>query len=205
MALTLGLWAGLSSGASSAERRVVFLGDSLTSGYGLRLEDAYPALIQGKIDAAGLPVRVINAGVSGDTTAGGLRRVGWVLADGADYLVIALGGNDGLRGIDPEQTAQNLARIIQEARRLVPKIRVVVAGMKMPPNMGEAFRDMFADLFPRVAREQDAVLIPHLLEGVGGVPEMNQPDRIHPTAEGQRRIAENVWAVLGPMLERERH
>lgn len=187
-------------GASGGGGRIVFLGDSLTAGYGLAPSEAFPALVQKEMEQAGLTFEVVNAGISGDTTAGGLRRVGWALADGAAVLVIALGGNDGLRGIEPDQTAKNLGAIIDEARRLVPGIRLVLAGMRMPPNMGPEFVKRFEAVYPAVAREKDAVLIPYLLDGVGGVAELNQPDRIHPTAEGQRRIAANVWAVLGPML-----
>lgn len=182
---------------------MVVLGDSITAGYGLDPTRAYPALLQAKIDAAGLPFTVANAGVSGDTTAGGLRRLDWALGRGADVLMIALGGNDGLRGVAPKQTAENLAAMIQRARAKAPKIAVLVAGMEMPGNMGRAYTEEFSALFPKVATAQKATLVPYLLAGVGGVTELNQPDLIHPTAAGQERVADNVWVVLEKVL-RER-
>ena len=201
------LWASdaakTNGGSIASPGRVVILGDSVTAGYGLDdpAQQAYPALLQRKIDAAGLPFTVVNAGVSGDTTASGLRRVDWVLGPGAAVLVVALGGNDGLRGIPPRQTAENLAAIIRRARAKVPGLAVIVAGMEMPESMGHEFAEQFRAVFPRVAMETNAVLIPFLLEGVGGEAALNQPDRIHPTAEGQKRVAANVWAVLKPVLE----
>lgn len=177
------------------------LGDSITAGYGLDPTQAYPALLQQKIDAAGLPYTVANAGVSGDTTSGGLRRIDWALGRGADVLIVALGGNDGLRGISPQQTAENLAGIIQRARAKSPTIAVIVAGMQMPGSMGADFVEQFRAVFPRVSAEQQATLVPFLLEGIGGVAEFNQPDLIHPNVEGQKRVAETVWRVLQKVLE----
>jgi acyl-CoA thioesterase I len=197
------LWAveaPTSNAAAAARGRIVVLGDSITAGFGLDLAQAYPALLQQKVAAAGLPFTVINAGVSGDTTAGGLRRIDWVLGPGAEVLIIALGGNDGLRGISPKQTEENLHGIIQRARAKTPSIAVVVAGMEMPANMGRDFIEQFRAVFPRVAAGDGAALVPFLLEGVGGVAELNQPDQIHPTAKGQRRVAENVWRVLQTVL-----
>lgn len=183
--------------ANGGKKRVVILGDSITAGYGLDPQQAYPALLQAKIDAAGLPYTVANAGVSGDTSAGGLRRVSWALGkDGADVLVVALGGNDGLRGISPEQTRGNLAGIIDKARTTNPAMKIVVAGMRMPENMGEEFTTRFQAVFPEIATAKKTALVPFLLEGVGGVESLNQPDRIHPTAAGQVKIAETVWKVL---------
>lgn len=180
----------------------MILGDSITAGYGLDDPDAaYPAVLQKKINAASLPFTVVNAGNSGDTTSGGLRRVKWALGPGAEVLVVALGGNDGLRGISPKQTADNLAAIIDQARAKSPGITVLIAGMQMPDNMGADFVREYRELFPRVAREKDALLIPFLIEGVGGDPKMNQPDQIHPTAEGQLKVAENVWKLLEPTLK----
>ncbi len=187
--------------ANGGKKRIVILGDSITAGYGLDPQEAYPALLQKKIDAAGLPYTISNAGVSGDTTAGGLRRVNWALGPGADVLVVALGGNDGLRGISPRQTEQNLAGIIDKARAKNAAMKVLVAGMQMPDNMGAAFTEAFRKAFPKVAKEKDAVLVPFLLEGVGGVEALNQQDRIHPTAEGQKKVAENVWKALEPVLK----
>jgi acyl-CoA thioesterase-1 len=164
-------------------------------------EEAYPALLQKKIDAAALPYTVKNAGVSGDTTAGGLRRIDWALgSEGADVLVVALGGNDGLRGIAPTQMSKNLAGIIDKARAKSPGIKVVVAGMQMPENFGAAFTTEFKAVFPEIAGEKKAALVDYLLAGVGGDEKLNQPDRIHPTAAGQQIIAENVWKVLEGQL-----
>lgn len=183
--------------------RIVVLGDSITSGYGL--EDpgtqAYPALLSEKITEAGWSYQVVNAGVSGDTTAGGLGRIQWALKDGADVLVVALGGNDGLRGVPPQTTASNLTGIIRASRQQQPGASVIVAGMKMPDSMGATFARAYAAVFPSVAAQEKTSLIPYFLQGVGGVARLNQPDRIHPTVEGQRVIAENVWKILRPVLE----
>ena len=184
----------------AARPRIVILGDSITAGYGLSREEAYPAVLQRKIDAAHLQYEVVNAGLSGDTTAGGLRRVDWALSAGAKVLVIALGGNDGLRGLPPKQTEANIAAIIKKAREKVPGITVLVAGMQMPASMGAEFAQAFGALFPHVAGENGAALIPYLLKDVGGIPSLNQPDYIHPTAAGQKIVAENVWAVLKTAL-----
>ncbi len=194
-----GLWAADAPntiGAENPRGRIVVIGDSITAGYGLDPAQAYPALLQQKIDAAGLPFVVVNAGVGGDTTSGGLRRIEWALGPGAEVLIIALGGNDGLRGISPKQTAENLTGIIKRARAKFPAVAVIVAGMQMPGNMGREFVEQFSAVFPRVAKENDAVLLPFLIEGVGGIAELNQADMIHPNVEGQKRVAENVWTVL---------
>lgn len=184
----------------TARGRIVVLGDSITAGYGLDPSEAYPALLQKKIEAAGLPFTVSNAGVSGDTTAGGLRRIDWSLGRGADVLIVALGGNDGLRGISPKQTAENLAGIIQRARAKVPAITIIIAGMQMPGNMGADFVEQFRAVYPTLATEQKVALVPFLLEGIGAMPEFNQADLIHPNAEGQKRVAETVWKVLQQAL-----
>jgi acyl-CoA thioesterase-1 len=197
------LWAAdpaTATGTAATRGRIVVLGDSVTAGYGIEPEQAYPALLRQKIDASGLPFDVVNAGVSGDTTSGGLRRVAWALGPGADILIVALGGNDGLRGISPKQTEENIAGIIQKARAKSPRIAVIVAGMQMPGNMGREFTEAFRALFPRVAAANDAALVPFLLEGVGGNAELNQADLIHPNPEGQKRVAENVWPVLQKTL-----
>ena len=195
------LFPATAQNANGGKKRIVILGDSITAGYGLDPQEAYPALLQKKIDAAGLPYVVTNAGVSGDTTAGGLRRINWALGQGADVLVVALGGNDGLRGISPQQTAANLAGIIDKARGKKADIKVVVAGMEMPENMGAPFTGKFKEVFPRVAKEKDAALVPFLLAGVGGVEALNQADRIHPTKEGQEKVADNVWRTLQGLLQ----
>lgn len=186
--------------AAASERTVVFYGDSLTAGYGLDPDEAYPALIQRKLEASGRSWRAVNAGVSGETTSGGLRRLDWVLRQPVDVFVLALGGNDGLRGVAPEVTRRNLQAIVDRVRARYPQAVVVIAGMQMPPSMGSQYTDAFRRVFPAVAEASGAALIPFLLEGVGGIPEMNQADQIHPTAEGQERIAENVWQVLRPLL-----
>ncbi len=185
----------------AARPRVVILGDSITAGYGLSRNEAYPAILQEKVDAAHLNYQIINAGLSGDTTAGGLRRVDWVLSAGAQVLVIALGGNDGLRGIPTKQTEANLAGIIQRARAKLPGLTVIVAGMQMPASMGADFSRDFDALFSRVAAENGALLVPSLLKDVGGIEKLNQSDFIHPTAEGQRIVAENVWTILRGALK----
>lgn len=179
----------------SAER-MVFLGDSLTAGYGLEPEQAYPAVIEEMLEARGEEVAVVNAGVSGDTTAGGLRRVDWILRQKIDTLVIALGANDALRGQPVEQTRENLRRIIAKARERHPELRIILAGMLAPPNLGEAYREAYASIFPELAEEASVELVPFLLEGVAGEPELNLPDGIHPNAEGQRLVARNVLEVL---------
>ncbi len=183
-----------------ALKTLVVLGDSLAAGYGLNPADAYPAVLDRWIRAAGLPFRVANAGVSGDTTAGGVRRVDWILKRPVDVLLLELGGNDGLRGLSPAQTRSNLVTIILKTRAAYPQVRVVLAGMQMPSNLGTDYTQAFRDVFPAVAKSQSAALIPFLLEGVGGVPALNQSDQIHPTAEGHRRVATNVWTVLEPAL-----
>jgi acyl-CoA thioesterase-1 len=187
-----------------AEERhtIVFFGDSLTAGYGLEdpAQDAYPALIQRRIDSERLPWRVVNAGLSGDTTAAGLRRVDWVLRQPVDLFILALGGNDGLRGITPEVTEANLRAIIVRVRARRPSATVLLAGMRMPPNMGEDYTKHFASVFPSAAKNEHADLIPFLLEGVGGRPEFNQADGMHPNAAGHALIAGALWPILRPYL-----
>jgi acyl-CoA thioesterase-1 len=192
---------GQDTAVADTRQAVVVLGDSLTAGYGLDPNEAYPALLQQKVDAAKLPYAVINAGVSGDTSAGGLRRVDWLLKRKVDVLLIELGGNDGLRGLPPEATKTNLQGIITKTRAKYPAAKIVLAGMKVPPNMGADYAARFEKSFVELARENQATLIPFLLEGVGGKPELNLPDRIHPTAEGHRLVAETVWRTLEPVLK----
>jgi len=184
-----------------AERRtVVFLGDSLTAGYGLQVGQSYPALIEKRIAQRGLPWDVVNAGISGDTTSGGLARLNWLLRRRVDVLVLALGGNDGLRGIPSAETKRNLSAIITQLRAKYPEAKVLLCGMELPPNMGGTYARDFREVFPQIAKELGTELVPFLLEGVGGVRALNQDDRIHPTAEGQEKLADNVWKVLEPML-----
>lgn len=188
---------------ASAEsgRTIIFFGDSLTSGYGLDPDEAYPALVQEMIDERGWDVRAVNAGLTGETSAGGLRRVNWILRQPVDIFVLELGGNDGLRGLPPSDTERNLQGIIDRVNDRYPDATIVLAGMLAPPNMGESFANEFAAIFPRLAESNDAVLIPFLLEGVGGVPELNLPDGVHPTAEGHRVVAQTVWEVIEPLLK----
>lgn len=181
---------------------VLFLGNSLTAGLGLEPEQAYPALIQQKIDSAGLEFRVVNAGVSGETSADGLRRIDWVLRQPVRVLVLELGANDALRGQDVAAMKRNLVEIIERTRAKYPDVAVVLAGMEAPPNLGPRYTAAFHAAFPEVARETNATLIPFLLAGVAGIPRLNQADRIHPTAEGDRIVASNVWRVLEPVLRR---
>ena len=178
--------------------RIVFLGDSLTAGFGLEQEQAFPARVAERLEAAGHEVSVINAGTSGDTTAGGADRIDWLLGQSPDIVVLALGGNDGLRGLDLEMTERNLRRIVE--RSLEAEAQVLMAGMMMPPNYGPDYTERFRALFPRVAGDLEVPLIPFLLEGVGGVPELNLPDGIHPTAEGHRKLADNVMPYLEPLV-----
>lgn len=179
---------------------VLFLGTSLTAGYGLPADRAYPALIQAKIDSAGLDFSVVNAGVSGATSAGGLRRIDWLLRQPVAVLVLELGVNDMLRGQDPDAMRANLQRIIDRTRAARPEARIVIAGMRAAPNLGEPYGGEFAAVFVELAEENGATLIPFLLEGVAGVPSLNQPDGNHPTAEGHAIVAANVWRVLKPLL-----
>ncbi len=181
---------------------ILFLGDSLSAGFGLDVEDAFPSLIQKKIEQEKLPFKVINAGLSGETTAGGLRRIDWLLKQKVDVLVIELGGNDGLRGIAPSETKKNLQGIIDKAREKNPDVVIVLAGMQAPPNMGADYTKTFRAIFPEIAKKNSIVLIPFLLEGVAGNPRLNLPDGIHPTAEGHRIIAQTVWNTLNPVLIR---
>lgn len=191
------------SGAGGAGPVVLFFGTSLTAGYGLEGDAAaFPAVLQEKMDSAGLDYRVVNAGVPGETSAAGIRRIGWVLdRNEPDVVVLELGANDGLRGQDPDALRANLEAAIDSVRAHAPDADVVLAGMEAPPNLGPQYTEAFRAVFREVARSEDVVLVPFLLEDVAGVPELNQDDRIHPTAEGHRIVAENVWPVLEPVLE----
>jgi acyl-CoA thioesterase-1 len=180
---------------------VLFVGTSLTAGLGVDPDEAFPALIQRKIDAAGLRYRVVNAGVSGETSAGARRRIGWLLRQRVAVLVLETGANDGLRGQDPEATRQNIQAIFDAARRPPPPPRLVLVAMEALPNYGEDYRRRFRAIYPEVAEANGATLVPFLLQGVAGDPRLNQPDGIHPTAEGHARVAENVWRVLRPVLQ----
>lgn len=185
--------------------RVVFLGTSLTAGLGLRRPaDRWPERLDAMADSAGLPIRVMNAGRSGDTSAGGLARLEWVLQDTVDVLVLELGANDGLRGQSTEALADNLRTIVDRTREAWPDARVLLVGMEAPTNLGAPYTDRFREVFATVARERGTALVPFLLDGVAGVPELNQADRIHPTAEGHAHIARTVWPWLEPLVREVR-
>jgi acyl-CoA thioesterase I len=185
----------------TAERpSVVFLGTSLTAGLGLEPEQAYPGLIQQKIDSAGLAFRVVNAGVSGETSAGARRRVDWLLREPVAVLVLETGANDGLRGLPPDSLRANIQAVLARAKASSPPPKLVLLGMRVPPNYGRAYTERFQGVYAELAQTNGAVLVPFLLDGVGGVARLNQADGIHPTAEGQRVMAETVWRVLGPLL-----
>ena len=175
---------------------LLFLGTSLTAGLGVPQDDAYPAVLQQKVDSAGFDLLVVNAGVSGETSAGGLRRLDRLLDLPVRVLVVELGANDGLRGLRVEAMRDNLQAIIDRTRETYPDAEVVLAGMRAPPNLGDRYTTAFREVFAELARENGAHLVPFLLEGVGGIPELNQDDQIHPTASGHRLIADNVWPVL---------
>ncbi len=187
--------------SEETERKtIVILGDSIAAGYGVEPSESFPSLLQQRIDAKNLPYQIVNAGVSGDTTASGARRMPWLLKRKMDVLVIELGGNDGLRGITPMETQSNLEKIIDRAREKYPAVQILIAGMQMPQNMGAEYTGKFRGIFPKIAEEKKTRLIPFLLEGVGGRADLNQSDRIHPNPAGHKVVADNVWAVLEPLL-----
>ncbi|WP_394353869.1 arylesterase [Spirosoma taeanense] len=194
--------AGSTPEAPAKKQVILFYGNSLTAGYGVEPQQAFPALVGQKIDSAGLNYTVVNAGLSGETTAGGKSRIGWVMRQPVAVFVLELGGNDGLRGLPLASTRQNLQAIMDTVRRKSPGTTLVLAGMQIPPNMGTSYTREFRDLFRELAEKNKAILIPFLLEGVGGVPKLNQPDGIHPTPAGHRIVANTVWNVLRPVLEK---
>ncbi|WP_209332384.1 arylesterase [Lunatimonas salinarum] len=179
---------------------ILFFGNSLTAGYGLEEDEAFPALIQEKIDREGLAYRVVNGGLSGETTASGLNRLDWFLEEAPAVFVLELGGNDGLRGIPVEETRSNLKKIIQKVKESYPETYILLAGMQIPPNMGQEYTSAFSGMYEEVAEEDQVALIPFLLEGVAGDPELNLPDGIHPTAEGHVIVAETVWEYVRRVL-----
>jgi acyl-CoA thioesterase I len=182
--------------AAGKVKTILFFGNSLTAGYGVEPSQAFPALIQNKIDSLGLPYRVVNAGVSGETSSGGNSRIDWILKQPVDVFVLELGANDGLRGVPVAETKRNLQSIIDKVKAKYPDVELVLAGMQVPPNMGPQYTSEFQDIFPELAKKNDMELIPFLLEGVGGEAKLNLEDGIHPTAEGHKIVAENVWEVL---------
>ena len=187
---------------SPTTKTIVFFGNSLTAGYGVEPNQAFPAVVQRRIDSVDLPYKVVNAGVSGETSSGGNARIDWVLQSMTqpDVFVLELGANDGLRGIPVAETKKNLQAIIDKVKAKNPKVKIIVAGMMMPPNMGQQYTTEFRDIFPALAKNNNAALIPFLLQGVGGEVKLNQQDGIHPTPEGHEILANNVWQVLKSML-----
>ncbi|PWJ58835.1 acyl-CoA thioesterase-1 [Dyadobacter jejuensis] len=184
------------------KKNIVFFGNSLTAGYGLDDSSlAFAGLIQKRLDSLGYAYRVINAGVSGETTAGGNSRIDWLLKQPVDIFVLELGGNDGLRGISLADTRSNLQQILDKVKAKYPEAELVLAGMQIPPNIGLAYTKEFKQLYIELAKENDIAFIPFLLEGVGGEPSLNLPDGIHPNEEGHRIVANTVWATLQPLLE----
>jgi acyl-CoA thioesterase-1 len=192
----------IKSTTKSTTKKILFFGDSLTAGYGLEdVNDAFPGLIQFKIDSLSLPYTVLNSGLSGETSAGGRSRINWVLNNQKiDVFVLELGANDGLRGVPLQETRENLQAIINAVVQKNSEVKIVLAGMQLPPNMGVDYITEFKTIFPELARKNELELIPFLLKDVGGVPLLNQPDGIHPTAKGHQLLAKNVWEVLLPIL-----
>lgn len=188
---------------TSKQKSIVVFGNSLTAGYGLEdsESDSYAGVIQQKINQLGKEYKVVNSGLSGETTAGGEDRIDWILdRQPMDIFVLELGGNDALRGFPVEETYENLDAIIKKVKAKDESIEIILAGMQAPPNMGGDYIQDFADVYPRLAEKHNIKLVPFLLEGVGGVPQLNQPDGIHPTKEGHQILADNVWNILAPLL-----
>lgn len=183
------------------EKVILFFGDSLTAGYGLELEEAFPALIQNRLDSLGLSYTTLNSGLSGETTAGGLNRLNWVLNQKVDVFVLELGANDGLRGIPLDQTSSNLQAIIDLVKKKNSETKIILAGMQIPPNMGPVYTKEFRKIFPDLAAKNNIPLIPFLLENVAGIPELNLEDGIHPTAKGHQLVMENIWEVLAQVVK----
>ncbi len=191
-----------SAAAPSDAPVILFLGTSLTAGYGVDPSLAFPALIQRMLDSAGYRYRVVNAGVSGETSAGALRRTEWLFGqEPPAIMILETGGNDGLRGQDPDSLEANVLSILERAAGLTPPPRLVLAGMEAPPNLGDTYTDRFRAVFPSAAARTGAILIPFLLDGVAGVDTLNQPDGIHPTVAGHAIVARTVWRALEPLLE----
>jgi acyl-CoA thioesterase-1 len=186
--------------ASSAKKSIVFFGNSLTAAYNLSPEQGYTHLLQMRIDSLKLPYTCVNAGLSGETTADGVNRADWVLKQPVDIFVLELGGNDALRGLPVEASHKNLQSIMDKVKAAHPNARIVLAGMMAPPNLGARYTEAFRDMYPALAKANNALLIPFFLDKVGGIPHLNLPDGIHPNVEGQKIVAENVWKVLYPIL-----
>lgn len=188
------------TGSSPATKTIVFFGDSLTAGYGLSKDQAFPALIEQNLRKKGIHHKVVNAGLSGETSAGGLGRIDWVLNQPVDIFILELGANDGLRGLPLEQTRKNLQGIIDKVKNRFPTVKIVIAGMMVPPNLGNDYTQEFQAIFPALAKKNQAALIPFLLEGVAGIENLNLPDGIHPNADGHQIVAGNVMKVIEKLL-----
>jgi acyl-CoA thioesterase-1 len=189
-----------SSTVLSDQKIILFYGNSLTAGYGIDADDAFPGLTQTRIDSLGLDYKVINGGLSGETTAGGLSRLDWFLEDKPEIFILELGGNDGLRGIAITETKSNLLAMVDKVRAKFPETKIILAGMQIPPNMGQEYSNEFKEIFPAVAKEKNVILIPFLLENVGGIPELNLPDGIHPTEEGHQIVFETIWPFIDRLV-----
>ena len=186
---------------ATASKTVLFFGDSLTAGYGLDdPSEAFPGVIKDKIDSLKLPYKVVNAGLSGETTAGGNARLSWLLKQKVDIFILELGANDGLRGIPVSETNKNLQSIIDKVKAKYPEVKIVLLGMQVPPNMGADYANKFKAVYPDLAAKNHTQLVPFLLQGVGGIPALNQADGIHPTAQGAKIVGNNVWEVLKDVL-----
>jgi acyl-CoA thioesterase I len=186
--------------SAAAPKVILFFGDSLTAGYGLSPDEAFPALIEKELNKNGDPVKVVNAGLSGETSAGGLNRIDWLLRQPIDVFALELGANDGLRGLPVDQTMKNLQSILDKVKAKYPKAKLVLAGMMVPPNMGKAYAEEFRDMYPQLAKKNRAVLIPFLLKDVGGVEKLNQADGIHPNVEGHKIVAKNLVPVFRDLI-----
>lgn len=182
------------------KKKILFFGDSLTAGFGLDEQESFPSLIQDRIDSLNLSYEVINAGLSGETSAGGKGRIDWVLNQAMDIFVLELGANDVLRGLDLSETDKNLRAILDYVQKTYPETKLMIAGMEAPPNMGATYTEDFRNIYKRLAKDYNAAMIPFLLEGVAGIPDLNLGDAKHPNAKGQHIVKENVWAVLQPLL-----
>ena len=186
--------------APPAKKNIVFFGNSITAGYGLDPSESFPSLIQARIDSLRLPYIVINAGVSGETSADGLSRIDWILRQPVSIFILELGGNDGLRGLPAEATYKNLDAIINKVKTKFPDAKIIIAGIQVPPNMGETYAVKFRAIFPQLAKKNKVLLLPFILEGVGGIPNLNQKDGIHPNVKGEKIVTENVWKILKGIL-----
>ncbi len=185
---------------TNKEKIILFFGNSITAGYQLDMDQAFPALIQERIDSLGLNYKTINAGLSGETSAGGRSRIDWVLRTVPDIFFLELGANDGLRGLPLEETPKNLQAIIDKVKQVNPEVKIIIAGMMVPPNLGQDYTTKFHQIFPELAKRNRAICIPFLLDGVAGDPRLNLPDGIHPTSKGHKIVADTVWKYLEPLI-----